>query len=410
MRSRAGIPATRVDLRDVIGEAIAGLLQRPGRTALTALGTVLGVGAFVAVLGMTVTAGGAINARFDSTAATEVIVRDVPPSGSGVLTSAFPADADQRIRRVNGVVHGGVFWSVDSKRTPPAGVTPWPSGPAAQALSVTAASAGTLRALGMHLTSGRTFDEFHDVKRQPVVLVSQTIADRLQLKPLETSPMIFVGGLGLHVIGVFDDVVRQPDLLLSVVVPAGLATQVWGPPTTQYPAAMVIETRLGAAQQVAEQAPVALRPDTPDRLRATAPPDPRDLRDQVNADVSSLLVVLAGLSLVVGALGIANSTLVAVMERTGEIGLRRAVGARPRHIAAQFLLESTVLGTLGGLIGAALGTASIVLLSALRGWTPLVEPAVTLTAPLIGTVVGLFAGLYPAWQAARVEPVEALRR
>lgn len=404
------IPRTRLDLRDLGAEAIAGLLQRPGRAALTALGTVLGVGAFVAVLGLTVTAGGAINARFDSIAATEVVVRDVPPAGAQDLPSAFPADADRRIRRVNGVVVGGVFWTVDPKLTTAAGTTPWPSGPAAQPLTVIAATPGMLGAAGMHLVSGRIFDDFHNRHSAPVAVISRTVADRLHLKPLPTHPVIFVGGLALQVIGIYDDVVRQPDLLLSAVVPAGLATRVWGPATTQNPASMVIQTQIGAATQVAAQAAVALRADVPDRLQATAPPDPGELRNQVNAEVSSLLVVLAGLSLVVGALGIANSTLVAVMERTGEIGLRRAVGARPRHIAAQFLLESMVLGSLGGLIGTALGTFGVVLISALRGWTPLMEPGVTLSAPLIGSVVGLLAGLYPAWRAARTEPVEALRR
>ncbi|HEX2704325.1 MAG TPA: ABC transporter permease, partial [Candidatus Lustribacter sp.] len=333
-----------------------------------------------------------------------------PPAGGDLLASAFPVDADRRIARVNGVVTGGVFWSVPEKETAASGTRPWPSGPDAQAVTVVAATPGMLRAAKLHLTAGTTFDEFHDRRAEPVTVVSHSVAERLHLKPLETHPVIFVGGTALYVIGVYDGVVRQPDLLLSIVVPAGFASQVWGAPTSENPAAMVVETALGAAQQVASQAAVALRPQSPERLRATAPPDPRDLREQVNADVSALLVVLAGLSLVVGALGIANSTLVAVMERVGEIGLRRAVGARPRHIAGQFLVESTALGTIGGLIGTALGSVGVVLLSLVRGWTPLMEPGLVIVAPFIGTLVGLLAGMYPAWRAARIEPVEALRR
>jgi putative ABC transport system permease protein len=120
--------------------------------------------------------------------------------------------------------------------------------------------------------------------------------------------------------------------------------------------------------------------------------------------------VLAAICLVVGAVGIANTTLVAVLERTGEIGLRRALGARPRHITAQFLTESTALGALGGLIGTSVGVAVVVATALARHWTAVLEPYAVLPAPLIGALVGFAAGLYPALRAARIEPLDALRR
>jgi putative ABC transport system permease protein len=174
-------------------------------------------------------------------------------------------------------------------------------------------------------------------------------------------------------------------------------------------AQMVIATRIGAARAVARQIAAAELPTDPSRLVVTSPPSPQTLQSQVSGDLAGLFLVLAAISLLIGAVGIANTTLVAVLERTGEIGLRRALGARPRHIAAQFLAESTALGTLGGLIGTCIGVTVVVSFAAAKDWTAILYPEYTLPAPLIGSVVGLLAGAYPALRAARISPLAALR-
>jgi macrolide transport system ATP-binding/permease protein len=172
---------------------------------------------------------------------------------------------------------------------------------------------------------------------------------------------------------------------------------------------VVIETRIGATSLIARQTPMALRPDKPSVLKVVYPPEPQRVRDAVQSDLNVMFLLLGGLSLIVGAIGIGNITLVSVIERIGEIGLRRSIGATRGHIAAQFLLESTSLGVVGGILGASLGVLIVVAVSAYQLWTPVLDPLAPLFAPLIGGAIGLVSGTYPAMRAARLEPVEAFR-
>ncbi len=125
--------------------------------------------------------------------------------------------------------------------------------------------------------------------------------------------------------------------------------------------------------------------------------------------MNALFLVLGGVSLLVGAIGIANVTLVSVLDRTGEIGLRRALGAGRLHVATQFLFESAALGAFAGLLGTSFGILTIVAVSANREWTPVLDAWLPFAAPALGAVVGLIAGSYPAWKASATEPIAALR-
>lgn len=397
---------SRLSIRDLVGEATSGILQRPGRSVLTMLGTVLGIGAMVAILGLTTTAGGQIDRRFTALAATEVTVEDVGANEVNHEMS-FPADADSRIRQINGVVRGGLLWPLPLRKATVSGVPEL--GGDSGGLALYAAEPDAIATLHPVIQSGRIFDAFHVARRERVAVLGSGAAGRLGITRLDAYPAVFINGSPYTVIGIIADLQRQPELLLSVILPSSTALAAYGPPVDQ-PAKMIVETRLGAAKVVAQQLPLALRPDAPNRFRAIAPPDPQALRGSVTADLNALFMLLAAITLVIGGVSIANTTFVAVLERTSEIGLRRSLGARPRHIAAHFLAESAALGTLGGLVGTSLGVAVVVFVALAQEWTAVLQPWTVLPAPAAGTLVGVAAGLYPAIRAAKVEPVEALRR
>jgi macrolide transport system ATP-binding/permease protein len=122
-----------------------------------------------------------------------------------------------------------------------------------------------------------------------------------------------------------------------------------------------------------------------------------------------LLAAVASISLLVGGIGIMNIMLVSVTERTREIGIRMALGARRLHILVQFLVESALLSILGGLAGAALGIVASKILSALAQWPTLISPTAVVGGFLFAAAVGVFFGWYPARKASRLDPIEALR-
>jgi putative ABC transport system permease protein len=402
---------TGVALRDLMSEVLAGALQRPGRTALTMLGTVLGVAAFVAILGLTSTASGQISTDFTVQAATQVTIDDAGSTAQQQerFLYDFPAAADQTIEKLNGVVHAGRTWLVTGGPVAVA-TTDNPATALTLHMSVYAGSPGYLQALDPILKSGSLYNQFHAQRGINVAVLGAAAAAQLGIASVAEQPAISVSGNPYAVVGILQDVKRSPEALLNIFISDTSAMAQFGKPATASPATMLIETKLGAATLVARQAAIALRPDQPQLLRVVPPADPHALKDTVTASLNSLFVVLAGIALLVGAAGIANTTLVAVMERTPEIGLRRAVGARRHQIATQFLLESAAVGTLGGLIGTALGVGSVLAVALNKSWTAILEPALTLPAPLIGTLTGLIAGTYPAVRAARIEPLEALQR
>lgn len=393
-------PDSRGGLRalDLFDEALAGLMERGWRTVLTCLGTVLGVATLVAILGLASTASTQVSRQFDRLAATTVTATTLDPR-------AYEPEQLTRAGGLNGVEGLGFLQPVDG-----AEVDAGPASPEAVAdssLPVVAATPESWKVITPRLMWGRTFDAA--LAEQRVVVLGSAAARQTGVYGPIGNQSIMLGGVPYLVIGVFEDVERRMDLLLSAVIPHDVAVTDFGELTPSRTTEVVIDAAVGAGPQVASELPYAMSPEDPESLEALPPPDPRELRNDVDTDLTGLFVALAFITLLVGMVGIANTSLVAVMERVPEIGLRRALGAQRRTIQAQFLTESTLIGAVGGLVGALIGLVVVLGVSIAREWTPVLPREVILLAPFGGAVVGVLAGYFPARRAARTDPTSALR-
>ncbi len=403
-------PADRFRFTDLLGEATADIGSRPGRLVMTIIGTVLGITALVATIGLAQTAAGQIARQFDANAVTQLVVTPETAStggGTTVAATALPWDAVPRLERLAGIESAALLAEVP---LPEAVVTAVPvndpSQPPSAPPPVYAASGELLDTLGGELSTGRFFDAGHDLRADRVAVLGARAAERLGVLRVDTQPSVFIDGVAYAVVGVVASVDARAELLGAVILPTGTARADFG---LSAPGDAQARIAVGAGPQLRTQAALALAPDDPESLEVNAPDGRSALGQDVQADVNEVFVVLSVIVLLAGGVGIANVTTLSVMERVGEIGLRRAIGATGRQIAGQFVAESVVVGLLGGLIGAALGVFAVVGISLVRDWTPVVDPRIALGGALLGAVVGLVAGGLPARRAARIEPVDALR-
>ncbi|MDR1447649.1 MAG: ABC transporter permease [Candidatus Ancillula sp.] len=402
--------------KDLLLEAVNAVAASKVRTILTMLGTILGVSSFIAIVGLGATANGQISKGFNELQATHITVTDNETKSGNNPGFNFPDDATSRLKALNGIKNAGAYFLVDlssgsqnnsvsiDKR--PEIDKPANSG---RSLSIYAANEGTLQSAGAKIKSGVMLNEYFQRENQNVVILGCVAAKVLGISSVATHPTVFIKNTAYSVIGILDEVSSiMSELNSSVIMPINTALKNYGPPAPVHAAQMLIETDLGAAKLASIQAPFALSHEKPKMFVSSAPPDWSHATEGAENSLNSFLVVLSLMAVVIGGVAITNTTLVSVIERTGEIGLRLALGARKIHIAIQFILESAILGGIGSVIGNALGILVVLIGSILHGWTPILNPIFLLIAPFAGVVIGIISGIYPAYRTTKVNPAVAL--
>lgn len=264
--------------------------------------------------------------------------------------------------------------------------------------------------------NGSFFTE-HDIRyRQRVCVLGKTVADDLFGQASPVGKKLKIRNIGFHVLGVMKEKGasgwRNPDD--QVFIPYSTAMKrVFG---SEYLSSISIQANDEKLLQTAEtevtellrkQHKIAANKELDFHVRNQA--EFMETLEESSQTFTNMILGIAVVSLIVGGIGIMNIMLVSVTERTKEIGLRKAVGAQRTDILFQFLVESTTLALVGGIVGVGVGIIGADLVPSLWGWRTVISPVYGILSFVVSALVGVFFGAYPAWKAAKLHPIDALR-
>ncbi len=395
----AGSERSSLSARELLGVAFQGLRSRKLRAALSALGIAIGIGAMVAVVGVSASAQANLIAEIDALGTNLLTVSsgtDYAGKSPPLPSTALPMmSAVANVERAAAVYDTGqgVF------RTPlvPTGET--------GGLDVMADTGDLPKVMGADMLSGR----FLSARDQdlPEVVLGADAAQNLQIYHLNGRVLVSIGNTWFTVIGIMGHAALDATLDTDVFISRPMAAKYLE--TKSHPTTIYVRSGQNSVTGVSDLLGPTANPTDPSSVSIGRPSDVLEARAAAKGQFTTLLLGLGAVALLVGAIGIANIMVISVLERRGEIGLRRALGATRGHITAQFLCESALLAAIGGVCGLLFGAGATEVYAQAKH-EPFVVPLYALiAAPSAGFLIGAVAGLYPAAKAARLSPTEALR-
>lgn len=387
---------------DLMGVAWSGLRARKIRTLLIMLGPIIGVAAMVSAVGLTESAKGALQAQL-SQLGTNLIIAQAGGS-FGSQTPTFPSDAVQRVENVSTVTGASATTNLSGViALPIKGASTYYQ---AFPVPVRAADTNLPSVLGVPMISGRWLDGADTQLHTQSVVLGEGIAMQYGYLPGETRT-IALNGTNFGVVGVLASVPLDPQLDNAAFVTQWSAKNIFH--TNGQPNQIYVRSIPGSTQATAAAIPTAINLGGPTQTSTQIPSDVLQAAAQADKTLQQVALLAGLLALTVGGIGIANVMSISVIQRSPEIGIRRAVGHSRSKIGFQFLLESLFVGVLGGFLGAILGIGIVYAVSSVAGWVTVINYAQIPIWMGLALIVSITAGLYPSIKAARLEPLETLR-